>query len=137
MAHRALLLLIIGMALHGCAGPRVAVSAEGVVANITGNWSGTFTIRSANEQVSGLLPVRYSLTAADERISGVGDTPWVEYDPTPTVSGSYSGNQISLMTSSGYEYQLVMERDDRGIYYLKGRAVGPQRGRIELWKNLP
>ena len=55
VAHRALLLLIIGMALHGCAGPRVAVSSEGVVANITGNWSGTFTNRSANEQVSGAL----------------------------------------------------------------------------------
>ena len=137
VAYRGFLVLIIVALLDGCAGARVPVSSEEVRAQVTGVWSGTFTNRSANQQVSGLLPVRYSLTAEDGRISGRGETPWVDYDPKPTVTGSYSGSQVSLATSSGFEYQLIMERVDQGIYYLRGRVVGPKRGRIELWKISP
>ncbi len=126
-------LVIAGILLVSCAGKREPVESVELTAAISGQWSGEVEAR-INNQVSNLLPVSYALTAVDGRISGSGSTPWVDYDRRPSVSGSYVNNQVFLSTSSGLEYELLLQRDDRGVLYLTGRVKGPQTGRVELWK---
>lgn len=128
-----IVLVIAGILLASCAGRREPVESVELAAAISGQWSGELTTR-INNQASNLLPVSYVLTAVDGRISGSGSTPWVDYDRRPSVSGSYVSNQVFLSTSSGLEYELLLQRDDRGVLYLTGRAKGPQMGRVELWK---
>lgn len=128
-----IILVIVGLLMVSCAGKREPVESVEVAAAITGQWSGEVTAR-INNQVNNLLPVSYSLAAVDGRISGSGSTPWVDYDRRPSVSGSYVGNQVLLSTSSGLDYELVLQRDDRGVMYLTGWVKGPQTGRVELWK---
>ncbi len=127
-------LILALLVLGGCAAGKVPAAPQEVGTRLSGEWSGEFISRDGNNQLNNRYPVRLFLRAANGRIDGEGDTPNVAYDPTPRVWGSYANVQVVIQTSSAYRYDLAMERDDRGQYYLTGAVSGPKRGRVQLWK---
>lgn len=103
------------------------VSADKVPSLISGVWDGHFINRQGTR-----YPVTFNLKGRDGKITGKAHIPDSSYDETPGLTGTYSGNQAVIKTSSGFTHTLVMAVAENGGYWLKGDTTGPNTGQLEL-----
>jgi len=130
MVKSLLLVLTSVLVVTACAAARRAVTAEEVGRQLSGEWSGHFT----NTQGTS-FPVTFTITAESRRVTGVGNIPSSQVDQRPKVSGTYESDKVLWNLSSGFTYQMRMERDESGTYYLSGPVTGRNAGTMSLTKK--
>ncbi|WP_267177787.1 hypothetical protein [Sneathiella aquimaris] len=103
------------------------VAADKFPSLISGVWDGHFINRQGTR-----YPVTFRLQGSNGKVSGKAHIPDSSYDEKPSLTGTYSGNEAVIETSSGFKHVLEMSVADNGDYWLKGRSSGPNTGRLEL-----
>jgi len=103
------------------------VFAQEISALYSGTWKGYFINQKGTR-----YPVTWSLRAKNGKVSGGANVPDSTYDKTPTISGTYTGANAILQTSSGFKNSVTMLVTKDGEYWLKGGVTGRNTGRLEL-----
>lgn len=125
-------LLTLAGVLAGCAAPSnlTPVPEARVAREIGGVWLGDFITSERRFE-----PATFTLeTPAPGKVTGKARLPHSEVERLPTLSGTYSGNRITLKSNVGATYNLKMGTNEAGELWLEGMAVGVQLGDLKLKK---
>lgn len=125
-------LLTLAGVLAGCAAPSslTPVPEARAAREIEGVWLGDFITAERRFE-----PATFTLeTPAPGKITGKARLPHSEVERLPILSGTYSGNRITLKSNVGATYDLRMGTNEAGELWLEGIAAGLQVGDLKLKK---
>ncbi|MBI1364178.1 MAG: hypothetical protein GC134_09355 [Proteobacteria bacterium] len=121
-------LLLAGCQTTGTSAPAPAAPQTEVVkadVDVSGLWKGTFTNRKGQT-----YHVEFTLAVDNGKLSGHAYLPASTYDKRPAVTGTVSGNKVSIYNpSSNFHYELTLSADGKT---LSGKVIGSNPGTMQL-----